>query len=70
MKSKELTIDVTTFWTIKELRERNAEIDEVLSVVRQLYCPHYKQVAFTYQGSRYIVEKDVVHVQTSIPLFK
>lgn len=68
MKSKDLTIDVTTFWTINELRERNAEIDEVLAVVKQCYSPHYKQVTFTYQGSRYLVEKDKVCIQTSILL--
>lgn len=70
MTSKDLSIDVTNFYTINELRQRNAEIDEVLAVVRQCYSPHYKQVTFTYQGSRYLIEKDKVYMQTSIPLFK
>lgn len=68
MKSKDLTIDVTNFYTIKELRARNAEIDEVLAVVKQCYCPHYRQVTFTYQCSRYLIEKDIVYLQTSILL--
>lgn len=70
MKSKDLTIDVSAFNTIHELRHRNAEIDEVIAVVKQCYSPYYKQVTFTYQGSRYLVEKDKVYMQTSIPLFK
>lgn len=70
MKSKSLTIDVTCFCTIHELRHRNAEIDEVIAVVKQCYSPHYKQVTFTYQGSRYLIEKDNVYKQASILLFK
>lgn len=69
MKSKDLTIDVTSFHIIKELRNRNAEIDEVLSVVKQCYCPHYKAVTFVYQGSRYFIEKGVVYLQTSVPMY-
>lgn len=62
MESKDLTIDVSTFCTINELRERNAKIDEVIAVVKQCYASKYKRVTFTYQGSSYLVEENKVYI--------
>lgn len=66
LKQKDLTIDVTTFYTICELRRQCADVREVVSVVKKSYAPYYKEVTFTYQGCHYLVREDKVYVQTMI----
>ena len=65
-EQKDLTIDVTGFHTICELRRQCADVRDVISVIKKSYAPHYKEVTFTYQGCYYLVRESKVFVQTMI----
>lgn len=66
LEQKELKVDVTTFYSICELRRQCADVKEVIKVVIECYSPHYKEVTFTYQGCHYLVREDKVFVQTML----
>lgn len=65
-EQKDLKVDVTTFYSICELRRQCADVKEVINFVKENYAPHYKEVTFTYQGCHYLVREDKVFVQTML----